>query len=76
MTINCLPINGKIDKGFYCELDSVEVFDAGGQNIYVDKTWSGAEVFLSYFFFLFVVLILTKWIFDFFLPKIIRIRKK
>lgn len=87
MTINCLPTDGNdIKAGFHCSVNwtggagtsdnIVLVPDGQGGNMYIDTAWSGADMFVCFFIFVFLILKITEVVFSFFLPKITRIRKK
>lgn len=85
MEITCLPLpdNGnKIDAGFVCELTgtgtfgSLELVDDGqGGTFYLNNTWTGGETIIASLLVFTIILIITKIIFDFFLPPRIRIKK-
>lgn len=82
MEITCLPSDGnKIDTGFYCELTGTGNFGAltlvedGGGNFYVDNAISGGTFLTNWLLLVLIVLTISKYIFDFFLPPRIRIKK-
>jgi hypothetical protein len=82
MTINCLPTGENINTGFSCEASDgvfnslITMDDGNGGLIYVDRAISGADIFMCFFIFIFLIFFMLKTMFYFFLPKIISIKKK
>jgi len=85
MEITCLPLpdNGnKIDAGFVCSMTGTGNFgsltlvdDGQGGTFYVNNAWTGGETIICSLLVFLTIIVLTKIIFDFFLPPRIRIKK-
>ena len=63
-------------NNYQCEIPYIETIETGGETIYIDSLWNGGDVLISFFLFVFLILIIARWIFDFFLPQIIKIKRK
>jgi hypothetical protein len=63
-------------ENYQCEIPYIDKETINGQDIYINKNWTGGEVLICYFLFIFLIIKISEIIFNFFMPKIIKIRKK
>lgn len=74
MTFDCNLIPET--QNYQCEIPYIEQEVVSGQGIYTSQLWSGADIYICLFLFMFLILKITESIFEFFLPRITKIRKK
>jgi len=83
MVINCLPINETdIKTGFNCTLtgdlsqNSATLISIDGTpTTYVENYWTNGELIISFLLFLLLMFEIIKFGWEFFFPKIMRIKK-
>lgn len=63
-------------SNYQCEIPYIDVVTVGSEEIYINKNWTGGEVLICYFLFIFLVIKITEIIFNFFMPVIIKIKRK
>lgn len=84
MNINCLPKNGTdIKAGFNCtttggfSADSLTLTSIDGSPLtYVENYWTNGDLIISLLLFLFFMFEIIKFAFEFFFPKIMKIKRE
>ena len=84
MDINCLPISGTdIKTGFNCSIsgdlsqNSATLISIDGTpNTYVENYWTNGDLIISLLLFIFIMFEIIKFGFEFFFPKIVKIKRE
>jgi hypothetical protein len=84
MTIRCLPITGTdIKNGFNCttsggfSADSLTLTNIDGSPAtYVENYWTNGDLIISLLLFLFIMFEIIKFGFEFFFPKVVKIKRQ
>jgi hypothetical protein len=84
MTIDCVPTTGKdIKNGFNCvtaggfSANSLTLTDIGGSPVsYVENYWTNGDLIISLLLFILVMFEIIKFGFEFFFPKIMKIKRE
>jgi len=59
-----------------CQLEYLVSQESENGSFYVMNYWTNGEILISFILVLMAVFIITKWIFDFFFPRIFKLKRK